>query len=109
MIWGLEFRRVLFRSWPDAGLRPAPGELHDLGRVEDQHLAIETVAGRTDEPQRRARPALADDLLGIPGGQVLWLGHGPPDLLARVRQLAGEGAPPPPPLPPPPPPPPPPP
>ena len=76
----------------------APGELHDLGRVEDQHLAVEAIPGRTDEPQRRARPALPDDLLGIPGGQVLRFGHGPPDLLARVRQPAGEGEHPPVPL-----------
>jgi hypothetical protein len=69
----------------------APGELHDLRRIEDQHLAVEAVAGRADEPQRRARPALADDLLRVPGRQVRGLGHGPPDLLAGVRQPAGEG------------------
>ena len=68
----------------------APGELHDLGRVEDQHLAGEATAVGADEAERRARPALPDDLLGKPDGQVFRLGHGAPYLLAGMRQPAGE-------------------
>jgi hypothetical protein len=70
----------------------APPQFQERRRLERQHLAVEVVLlvlGHV-EPQRRAGRHVALDLVGEPGGQMLRLGEGAPDLLLGVGEVADE-------------------
>ena len=61
--------------------------------TEPEHLAVwypQEIVGerKAGAPLRFVTPGDGGDGFD---GQMLWLGHGPPHLLARVGQLAGEG------------------